>query len=133
MSLPETEGALRGWLRSNAEISSLVGQRVYFAVPQQDKPQTPFIVLYRVGGSPDLMQHDHPDFILECWGSNKHDASSLASVVAGEINESNHRPPVVIDGVNVIAGTVNFGPLPNGGTDWAKRYRVDTTFHMRRN
>lgn len=131
LSLPETEGALRAWLRLNTNVAAKVGQRVYFAMPEQDRPELPCIVFYRVGGSPDDMRQDYPDFIIEAWGSNKHEASSLGSTIADEIEQSNHRPPVVVDGVRVMAGTVNFGPIPRGGTDWAKRYRVDTTFHMR--
>ncbi len=131
LSLPETEGALRSWLRLNTSIAAKVGQRVYFAVPEQDRPELPCLVFYRVGGLPDDMQQDYPDFIIECWGGNKHEASTLASTVAGEVNASNHRPPVIVDGVKVMAGTVNFGPVPMGGVDWAKRYRVDTSFHMR--
>lgn len=131
MSLPDTEGAMRSWLRLNTGVSTLVGQRVYFAMPEQDTPELPCIVFYRVGGTPDDMQQEYPDFIIEVWARNKHEASNLASIVANEVNASNHRPPVIVDGVKVMAGTVNFGPIPRGGTDKAKRYRVDTTFHMR--
>src|SRR5690349_23570092 len=122
---------MRGWLRLNANISAVVGQRVYFAMPTQDRPELPFLLLYRVGGLPDDKQQDYPDFIIECWARIKHDASDLARIVASEIEESNHKPPVLVDGVKVLAGSVNFGPVPSGGTDWAKRYRVDTSFHMR--
>lgn len=131
LSLPDTEGALRSWLRLNTNIAALVGDRVYFAMPEQDAPELPLIVFYRVGGLPDLMGQVYPDFIIEAWDRNKHDASNLATVVAGEIQDSNHRPPVVVDGVKVMAGTVNFGPVPSGGTNRAKRYRVDSSFHMR--
>ena len=131
LSLPECEGALRSWLRLNANVSALVEERVFFAMPEQGRPELPCLVFYRVGGSPDDMQQDYPDFIIEVWARNKHEASSLASTVANEIEQSNYRPPVVVDGVKVMAGTVNFGPVPRGGLDWAKRYRVDTTFHMR--
>jgi hypothetical protein len=122
---------MRSWLRLNTSIAVRVAQRVYFTMPEQDRPELPCLVFYRVGGSPDSMLQEYPDFIIECWGANKHEASSLASTVAGEIELSNSRPPVIVDGVEVTAGTVNFGPIPSGGTDWAKRYRVDTSFHMR--
>jgi hypothetical protein len=122
---------MRSWLRLNAEIAALVETRVYFGMPEQDRPELPFVVFYRVGGSPDDMQQDYPDFIIEAWGVNKHAASTLGKTIAGEVEQSNHRAPVVVDEVKVIAGTVNLGPIPNGGTDWAKRYRIDTSFHMR--
>lgn len=130
-SLPETEGAMRTWLRLNAVVSARVGERTYFTMPQQDRPELPCIVFYRVGGLPDWMWQDYPDFILECWGANKKEASDVARELAGEIEQSNYRPPVVAGDARVMAGTVNFGPVPSGGTDWAKRYRVDASFHMR--
>lgn len=122
---------MRSWLRLNAKIAALVAERVYFGLPEKDRPTLPCIVFYRVGGNPDDMGQDYPDFIIECWGSNKFEASNLGKIVAGEIENSNYRPPVLVDGVKVMAGTVNLGPIPSGGSDWAKRYRVDTSFHMR--
>lgn len=129
--LPESEGPMRGWLRGNAEIAAIVGTRVYFAVPEQDRPTLPFIVFYRVGGAPDDMQQDYPSYVIEAWGENKHQASSLGTVIAHEIEQSNHRPPVIVDGAKVLAGTVNSGPVQRPGTSWAKRYRIDATFHIR--
>lgn len=131
MALPETEGAMRGWLRQAPHVSALVGQRVYFAVPEQDRPQLPFVVFYRIGGLPDSFQHDNPDFIIEAWGANKNQASIVAVAVATDIMNSNDKPPVTIDGVVVLAGTVNLGPLPSEGVSWAKRYRIDASMRMR--
>ena len=128
MALPECEGAARAWVRAT---NSTAGQRVYFAMPQQDRPELPCVVLYRVGGIPDWHGQDYPDLVLECWGATKHEASALASFLANEVEQSNHKSPVILDGVKVMAGSVNFGPVPNGGTDWAKRYRLDVSFHMR--
>jgi hypothetical protein len=132
MQLPETEGPMRGWLRANAGISAVVGDRVYFSMPEQDSPQLPCIVFFRVGGLPDEFSQDYPDFIFECWDINKNNASNLATVVASEINDSQWKRPVVVNGIEVCMGTVNFGPVPSGGTSRAKRYRVDATFQMRR-
>jgi hypothetical protein len=132
LSLPESEGPIRRWLQENTMISSLIGERVYFSMPQQDAPTLPCIVTYRVGGLPDEFMQDYPDMVIECWGATKYAASTLARVVASEILLSQSRPPVIFDGVAVVMGSVNFGPLPSGGNTKARRYRVDTTFHLRR-
>ena len=128
--LPESEGPMREWLRQTTYASSLVSDRVYFAVPEKDRPTLPFIVFYRVGGLPDDFAYDNPDFIFECWGIHKHEASTLATDLASDIMESNEKPPVVVNGGVVIAGTVN-SILPTGAVSWAKRYRVDASFRMR--
>jgi hypothetical protein len=123
---------MRGWLRANAAIAAVVpSARVFFGMPEQDRPATPFIVFYRVGGAPDDKQQDYPSFVIEAWGSTKHEASNLGALIAGEIEESNHRPPVIVDGAKVLAGSVNSGPVQRPGTSWAKRYRIDATFQMR--
>lgn len=129
--LPESEGPMRGWLRANAGISAVVDSRVYFGMPEQDEPTLPFLIFYRAGGLPDDMGHDYPDYIIECWGENKNAAANLGKTVAQEIMMSNHRPPVEINGAHIKCGTVNSGPLPNGGTSRAKRYRLDVSMMMR--
>ena len=119
--LASAEGTLRGWLQSCAAISAVTGERQYFAMPQKDRPQTPFIVLYRIGGAPDQFGQDYPDVIIECWGSTKIEADSLGRVVAREIMAIER--PVLIE--------VNLGPVPSTGTPYAKRYRIDASFHIR--
>lgn len=131
MSLPETEGPMRSWLRARLNIQALVSDRVYFAVPEKDNPTLPFLVFYRVGGLPDTQQHDNPDFIIEAWGKNKHEASNLAKTVAGEILDAVDERPVTVDGVVVMSSGVNMGPVPSSGSSGAKRYRVDASMRMR--
>lgn len=130
--LPECEGALRGWLRGRAPIATLVGTRTYFSMPTQDDPIAPFLLFYRVGGAPDEFFQDYPDFIIECWGATKFAASDLAKVVANEILLTQWERPTVVDDVKILSGTVNYGPVPNGGNSKYKRYRLDTSFHMRK-
>lgn len=45
---PDTEGAVRAYLRSHADVSALVSTRVFFGVP--DAPTFPLITVARVGG-----------------------------------------------------------------------------------
>ncbi len=127
--LPDSEGIVRAWLRSCSSIVALTSQRQYFEMPRQDRPETPFILLYRVGGVPDTFGQDYADVVLECWGGNKPDAANLARTVIAEVQAIT--APVAIDGALVMAGTVNVGPIQTTSTPWAKRYRVDATFHIR--
>lgn len=116
-------------MRSNIFIETLTEHRQYFGMPERDRPTTPFIIMYRVGGSPDDFGQDYPQLILECWGSNKHEAESLALVVAREVQGLT--TPVIIGDAVVVSGEVNVGPVESSGTSYAKRFRLDTTFHIR--
>lgn len=132
MALPDTEWTMKRWLELTTGIYTFVAGRVYFSMPEQDKPDTPFVVFYRVGGSPDGMRQEMPDFILECWGKNKKEASDVAIAIADEIEAFQLAPFPVIDGVRIVGMRVNQGPVPNGGTTKAKRYRLDVTCQMRK-
>ena len=123
---------MRGWLRAIPSITALTAQRQYFDAPRSDDPTTPYIVLYRVGGLSDWHFQEYPDFILECWGENKTEASDLGVVVATEIQKLEYARPLTIGNTKVVGGTVNSGPLPFGGSGKAKRYRLDVSMHMRR-
>ncbi len=127
MSLPGTNGPMRGWLRLRVPA---VSNRVHFSVPRQDKPELPFLVMYRVGGLPDGQQHDNPDFIIECWAENLKEAEDLAQAVAGTILDAQDERPVIVDGVVVMSSGVN-GVRPAGEVTGAKRYRVDASMRMR--
>lgn len=130
-ALPESEGSVRAWLRATSPITALVDSRTYFAMPTQDRPQTPFIVFYRTSGTPDQHWTDHPDITIECWGENKNEASNLAKVVAQELLSLDEGSHIVIDGVRYAGASINRGPVPMSGTSKAKRYIVEATFHMR--
>lgn len=123
---------MRSWLRARPTIAAYVGTRVYFSPPEQDKPELPFLVFYRVGGLPDTQQHDHPDFIIEAWGKNKNEASNVAKTVAENILDATEERPVILDGVVIQPESLNMGPVQTGGVSWAKRYRVDASMRMRR-
>lgn len=127
----DSEGAVREWTRGRPRVATLVDGRVYFAVPEQTRPTLPMVVEYRVGGSPDSHGHDYPRIVFECWGENKHQASQLAKELAAEIQDSQEQAPVNVTGGVVVSGEVTNGPVPMGGTSYAKRYRVDATFMVR--
>lgn len=127
--LPDSEGTARAWLRSCASITALTEDRQYFEMPRQDRPVTPFILLYRVGGVPDTFGQDYADIVFECWGGNKPDAALLARTVVAEVQAIT--APVHLSDAMVMAGTVNVGPIQTTGQPWAKRYRIDATLHIR--
>lgn len=131
MILPDTDGAMRSWMRSAVEITSIVAQRIYFKLPQQDSPIYPLLTFYRVAGFPDEHGQDYPDYIFECWGVNKHGAGRLALALAGLVTDQDtYRPNLIFDGARIKSGRVNAGPYEISGTNAAKRYRLDATFHM---
>lgn len=127
--LPSAEGTMRAWLRSLASVTALTDQRQYFKVPEQDRPLLPFVLLYRVGGASDFFGQDYPDMIFETWGVNKNAADTLGRVVAAEVMAI--RQPITLGNATVLSGRVNVGPIETVGTSWAKRYRIDATFHIR--
>ncbi len=129
-TLPSNIGTLRGWMRGNVPITTLTGDRQYFAMPRKDKPDTPFILLYQVGGAPDDFGQNYPQFIIECWADTKQTAENLGLVVAAEI-QFIRRPVNVTGQGTVLAGNVNVGHIETGGTPDARRYRIDATFHLR--
>lgn len=138
MSLPDSEGAVRGWLRTKSPIVALTADRQLFAMPKKDRPVLPMIVLYRIGGTADGFSTDHPQIIFECWGENKYEANKVGRVLAHEIEQSIWLPPVLVSyGVNpveqatVLNGELNLGPILNPGTDYAARTRLDATFRIR--
>lgn len=131
ITLPNAEGEMREWLRSFSAITDLVQQRVYFSIPEQDRPELPCIVMYRYGGRPDPHGQDYPAFAIECWGTNKKEASDLALVVAGCIADSVNQAPVDTTNARVLSGQVDSGPRESGKVSWAKRYRLDATFMLR--
>lgn len=66
---PDTEGAMRAWLRSHTAVSALVGARVFFGIPKKN-PTFPLITVQRIGGGDDVS--DAPLDIallqIDCWG-----------------------------------------------------------------
>ena len=72
MTYPDVEGALRTWLRGNATVNALVGQRVFFGVPKQATEQSfPLLTVARVGGGGDASDAslDAATIQIDCWGS----------------------------------------------------------------
>lgn len=101
---PDTEGAVRAYLRSHSDVSAIVGTRVFFGVP--DSPTFPLIVVARVGGFDEtseapldqaLVQIDsfgdlHPDTLNH---PNKAQATAVNLAVRQALYDL--RQPTVVD------------------------------------
>lgn len=129
--LPSSIGTIRGWLRLKPAITNFCGQRQYFSMPEKDVPTAPFIILYRIGGTPDIFGQDYPDMILETWGNTLKEAEDLGLLVAAECNANPFVPVDIPDYGRVCDAITNLGPIPTGAAGGFKRYRIDASFHIR--
>jgi hypothetical protein len=72
-TLPDAERLVSTFLRDQAEVTALVGSRVYTSLPQ-DKTY-PLVRLQRIGGAPELTDDgllwDRADLQVDVWGGNK--------------------------------------------------------------
>jgi hypothetical protein len=135
--LPDAERLVSAYLRSRAEVSGLVDDRVWTELPGVRADQTewrfPCVRLVRVGGSPLLERPLHWDrarLQLDAWGGPKALARQIAETcraVLAEAHLATH------DGA-VVAG-VGFGPfayLPDEDfTPFRPRYTFDATVTLR--
>jgi hypothetical protein len=69
IELPDTEGAVRAYLRSHTDVAAVVGQRVFFGIP--GTPTYPLAVVARVGGFEDSSDApiDQALIQVDCIGS----------------------------------------------------------------
>lgn len=67
---PDIEGALRTWLRNDADIQAVVGQRVFFGVPRNSANAFPCIMLTRIGGGQNASEVplDNPLVQFDIYG-----------------------------------------------------------------
>lgn len=111
-SYSDVEGALRTWLRAQAAITALVGQRVFFGVPKAaTEAKFPMLTIRRVGGgdSPGDAPVDAALLQIDCWGSIDDSGNGIKSTCTTLVNtlRSVLRQ---IDGRTVLAtGTAAFG------------------------
>lgn len=97
---PDTEGACRAYLRQHADVTAVVGTRVFFAVPRQ--PTFPLVTLGEQGSFDD--PSDAPIALdlqrFDCWGGlhddghaspNKAEARAVRDAVRQALYDLNHR------------------------------------------
>lgn len=132
--MPDAEELLSGFLRSQAEVTALVADRIYTSLPKEKV--WPLVRLTRIGGSPttapadDALLSDAPVLQVEVWGGPKKiawlTAETIRAVVADRI-VGVHTPGVV---EGFAFGTARY--LPDESFDPAKpRVLFDLTLHTR--
>lgn len=119
-----SEGLFRRWLRAQ---NLACADRVFFAVPEQDNPDFPFVTLARTGGAPDEYRRETMTFRLEAWAANKYDADALATALSLAVNglqAPDYDTYSAAEGVINGGGVTAMAPAPGAasGSRAAKRY-----------
>jgi hypothetical protein len=87
--LPDAERLTSSFLRSNARIASLVGERVFTAFPKQEGPDA-LLIVQRVGGEPPFsipLVADAAQLQLDAYGGTKLDAWTLIALTRAVLTE----------------------------------------------
>lgn len=79
---PDSEAAVRNYLRQDAGVTALVGNRVFFGT---DNAAYPWVAVQRVGGGVavnDLANVDGPMIQLDCYGGPRNKAAAWGAAAA---------------------------------------------------
>jgi hypothetical protein len=117
-AFPDTEGAIRTWLRAQPAVTALVGQRVFFGIPKGATEATfPLISVQLVSTVPDPSEApiDRALLQIDCWGSldasgngQKAAATALVNTVRALLHSITQPTPmgtVTVFGCNVESVT----------------------------
>lgn len=106
--LPDAELVAVEWLRNTADVTALVADRVYTAVPPE--PSWPLIRVLRVGGTPVVATHlDVARLQIDCWATDKQAAHLVARTVQAALHElPGTHPTAVVTAVE--DGTMSWNP-----------------------
>lgn len=133
MSLVDVEALVSAYLRAQSELTALVGQRVYTALPKD--VTFPCVRLVRIGGAPVMSRPLYVDAArlqVDVFGGSKATAFDTIDVVREELAKMVDEDPVQPEGV--VCG-VKFGPLaylPDESYEPAKpRYTQDVVVTVR--
>lgn len=102
--MADIEGGVRTHLRATAGITALVGQRVYFGVP--DDPTYPLITVQRIGGGDDPGDAplDLPLLQIDVWGAGRNKAQARAVADAVRVWARSIRRATDLDGTTTAYG-----------------------------
>ena len=122
---PDTEDAMKAYLKADSGVSAIVGSRVFFGSPKQGAT-LPYVVLARIGGGDDGSEApiDNAVLNLSCWGRSKEEAFNTANAVRKALRTIRRR--TLASGVNLhgaIVDTLLWSPDPQDDTP---RYIVTT-------
>jgi hypothetical protein len=115
--LPDAERIVSEFVRSRAEVSTLVDARVYTELPKKASDRDfPIVRLTRTGGgattSPRFL--DRAILTFDVWGGTKYEARLVAETLAAVLDD--------------IAGYTIHGGYATGSSPGSLRYLPDETF-----
>jgi hypothetical protein len=116
---PNVTKALRDYLRADTGVSALVGNRVFFGIP--DRVAFPLVTVTRVAGGQDAGEApiDRPIMQLDCWGipGNGASAEDTANAVKSALEAIKGRTSLNADCVAFGASVMGapFFPDPETG------------------
>lgn len=128
IEVPEAEGAIRDWLRAQPSLASLVGERVVFKPPESERPTLPLVAQRCQSNVVDDVGFVHMWLTFDCWGSNKHAASQVATILTAVLVNYQYKPLVEVNGQKLLAIYDIRGGRELPGETGPKRYRVDAQF-----
>lgn len=137
-SYPDVEGALRTWLRTIPDLTSLVSTRDFFAIP--DNTDWPLIVVTLVGGGPQRTNPPVLDALIQfdCWGSprpdgkaQKDEAASVMMTLVGVLESLQSGTNLNADTQAMGASVESMNWVPDPDTNQA-RYVVTATISAKK-
>lgn len=139
----DTEGAVRTWARTEANITAAVDGAVWFATPQSyaDTPGKPpfsnapaaWIVLSLVSEieEPSDLGMQQPIIQFTCWGKTKALAAATSVAVENAAKQLQWGPPVTVGSAVIQSAAVNHRRLFPDSVTNLPRYVVDLLFTIR--
>jgi len=115
--LPDAERMISSGLRLSADLTALVGDNIYTALPKQASARVfPLVRLARIGGAPagTPLYLDTAFIQFDVWGGSKHEARTIAATVIAALVE--------------LVGYNEHGGYITGVDPGATRYALDDTF-----
>lgn len=110
-TLPDLLGRLRSHYQAHADVTALVGNRVY-ALRTPNKPTYPLVLLSTVVTAPIVSATDKLatlDVQVECYGANEHDEYG-AWTLAATCHAALGPPPTHVSGTQTLTG---LQPIPD--------------------
>lgn len=86
---PDVEGLVRDHLRADADVTALVGQRVFFGIPKRSTDTTwPLVTVQRFGGgqAPGDAPVDVALVQIDCWGQIGADGNGRKAACTALVN-----------------------------------------------
>lgn len=124
--MPDVEGGVRTFLRAQAGVTAIVGQRVFFGIPKNaDENTFPLVVVSRVGGGDDPEGEapvDNALMQIDCWGGidtsgngKKAQAVALVNAVRDALFAVRGRTALssTVDAAGIVVQSVVWLPDPS--------------------